>query len=480
MTPPPPPPRIPPRIPPHTPAPSQHQVRPPNRSPAHTPDTTARELDALADLFLGPSSPQASSGQNGSETIAPAQRTCKLEGVLLGHLPVYAAAWPMQYARVRADLDRAPVLMIRLTADTLLVDLVGTPDCDETVEPLDARSAIASGAAQAGCCLFRVDEVDECQLWDLAMLDRYAILTGSNDAAVVSCYRSLKTLAQHALEHDQPLPSVHLVIMGSNRTQSMQIHQRIARASSAFLETKLSEPTIIERISPVKTRRLYHGPNHFSLETIAAMVRDASAGTNPGAHIHAQPDPSSGHVEPHTEEARASEMPQEIPLIQSCPTVNGRFDQSSNRSEADEAPPRSTGSISCLLSTLVGGLSPLVSRCPYEPGVELAADDAGKLHLLAGAFEHASMDLNCNPIEQLLVVRSWAQQHAALLGRAESRLSVPFHTSRSTPRLCIEMHAILDDMPRARSLAMTEIHVHVVVDSDPSQAHNGLRVISMQ
>ena len=467
-------------------------------TPPTTPPTqTEHELDALADLFLGPI------GDNGKEhapsctTHVPAKTETRptshpIEGVLLGHLPVSVAAWPMQYARVLSTSRDQPVMVVRLAGNTLLIDLVGS--CEDPKWPAppntctkDSLEGVLTHARAISChCIIRVDEVDECCLWDTPGIDSLALLTGSNDAAVVACYRSLKTLASHAQQNEHPLPRLHLVVMGSNQEQSEHIHERIARAAGAFLETSLGDPTIIESLAPTRSHNLYHGPRHMSLDAIVKLLKTVPPGREAPSDSHVPTEPieqvESASVLTDSHEFRSD-------LNQSPSAAHSNAPISSDT--ADAVPPHSPAAAPpsppappAPLARLCRPLVPLESRCPFVPLVELATDAQGRLHLLAASLEKRP-ELSCtHAVENLLIVRNWAREHASLLVRAEPQLlSAQPPQSDSSIMACtvnIQLHLLTDDMRQARAIAATPILVSFV--TQPESAPPGAEpiVIAMQ
>jgi hypothetical protein len=116
------------------------------------------------------------------------------------------------------------------------------------------------------------------------------------------------------------------------------------------------------------------------------------------------------------------------------------------------AAPAAASLASTSLASLVGGLRTLDLRCPFAPGVELAADRDDRLHLLAecrGGGDEAVRDL--------LSAEAWAATHGALLRRALGVSVGSGAQERPT------MH-VLTETPRAlRRMLDCPVRVHALV-----------------
>lgn len=110
------------------------------------------------------------------------------------------------------------------------------------------------------------------------------------------------------------------------------------------------------------------------------------------------------------------------------------------------------------VSMLVPGLTALDIRCPEAPGLELAVDAWGALHLLAVSGTAPSPELRAlaaeHPVRQLLRASAWARAHADLLRRAEPRL-------RGLDGR-IAMHLITGSAAEAAALRDTPVEPHLV------------------
>jgi hypothetical protein len=304
---------------------------------------------------------------------------------------------------------------------------------------------VRSRAEQA---LVRVDEADEPDLATIGDVERLVLLTGADDAAVVACYRKLKSLAAGAND-GRPLPVTQLTVVGASLARGRLAHDRIARAARAFLEADLLEPIVVERIAPTRSQVLYSGPTSLTAETLVRGLRSAEP-TAPSAPPAAAPDPVPEVSSAPQEQSQP--MPEGQPAT---PAPQADLGQQKQRTSPVRANPYDS------LAALVPGLLPLETRCPVAPGVTFAYDATGSLHLLAGSIRPLPQLSTPTPLRCLLRANAWARSHAALLARLESRLveNAAEHA---------EMHLVTDRPAEAQAVVDTPIRTHIVVPATPA------------
>lgn len=100
------------------------------------------------------------------------------------------------------------------------------------------------------------------------------------------------------------------------------------------------------------------------------------------------------------------------------------------------------------------GLTALESRCPFAGSVDLAADEAGRLHLIARERFGGEREATT----QLMAAASWARAHLALLLRAEPALSQP---TADDPHEAT-MHLLTADARSVRAILDADVRVHLV------------------
>ncbi len=409
------------------------------RYPLATPPDA--ELDALADLFLGPTAHSQSHRPTTREPAPKSPHKITLEGVVLGHLPVSAAAWPGQYARTRAEQLGVPVAVVRLGAGTLSVDLFGA-NLPEHPLPSDA-DVIEVVRTLVSIVILRVEEHAEAQLPSLPAVNRLCLLTGADDAAIVACYRKLKNIAADADTTGLPLPDIHLTIMGSDNTKATLAYQRIAGAAQAFLDADLLEPVVISRIGPTGSTSLYRGETTLSLEALCDLLTLPRQETRTRSQDSAAPAPVRTPPLDSPQPVTAAPIHEPLPAAAVHPEPR-----------PVPTPPTDT------LSALIAGLMPLETRCPLTERIELATDHDGQLHLIAAALTTQPEQSAPDPLSDLLRAAAWAKLNADMLSKAEPGLS----THRDHP----PVHFVTDQTSLATSLLDTTIRVHLAIAATPT------------
>jgi hypothetical protein len=330
--------------------------------------------------------------------------------------------------------------VVRLASGTISVDLLEA-EAEAEAEPRDWEQAVARLARCAGLILVRVDEPAEAELAVSPSLDALRVLSGADDAAVVACYRKLKGLAAAAEDLGAALPAIALAMMGAERTKASDSHARIARAARAFLEAELAEPVIVERIGPTGATTIFRGPAELTPEQVVRALRASPSARDVSVA------PRETRPEPRAEEPAA------------CGPVG------TGGSPSAAGPARRAWWI----SELVGGLRALESRCPGAERVELAADDEGRLHLVAARLADHPEVSSARAVRDLVATAAWARAHAALLRRAEPSL-----VGEGEPSL----HLVTDRRDDARALLGTAVRVHLVALATPGPL--GLIAVSLE
>ncbi len=392
---------------------------------------TDQAYDSLADLFLGdgelapePMLP-APVAEASRQCPTPGGRTPDIEALILGHLPVLASPWVLQYARHRSAETGEPVALLRLNSGTASVEIVGTDDPAESpASSLDEAFDRAKSIARRW--LIRVDETNELALAEAlasAPPATLTLLTGADDTAVAACYRTLKSLAEAIVGAAEEMTTIRVVVMGANADAAAGAGRKIRQAAMTFLglPPELAQP--VPRMVPARAFNLYRGQTDQSPESLLALVRTQTRVTR-----HSEAD--SG-VPRHSVAATPPPSPSIPPPSRASALA---------RTDA--------------LASLLPGLRTLSVRSPVAQSVELATDADGRLHLLACAD---SPDACPTAAADLTAAAAWAQAHARLLGAAEPSLraaeSPPLHLLTPTPRA-------------ARALVGTTIRVHALAHAN--------------
>jgi hypothetical protein len=442
---------------------------PTHAAPAN-PSARASDYDALADLFLSQDHarsilgapraaatiasvpPIASEGGPAlrfprEATISPPTpnpaRTPHVEALILGHLPVLAGAWVGQYAKHVAASTHEPVALLRVQEGQVSLDLVspiGTAARAHsrvgalTMDPgaTSLEDAIAAARRDASRWLIRVDEVHETDLIFTPGVQSVTLLTGADDAAVVSSYRTLKQLSRHLADQsatrDADELTLNIAILGADDARALQAEAKLREGARTFLATPLGPAAKVGKIGPGSTTTLYRGAaTNSAAQTLAAAL----------AILQDSPQ----HASRHTAQPAA---PQSAVAMRASEPARGAFAPEFATSKVS-APQPSTLPLAPLV-----GLTPADVTCPYAANVELAWGPEGGLHLLA------MHDPNRDPIRDLLAAASWANDHKALLTRL-APCACP-------PAFGPTLHLLTRDLPSARALLDTAIRVHVLVE----------------
>lgn len=364
----------------------------------------AEEFDALADLFLEPAAARE------------APRAARVELVSLGHLPSVAGVWAGQYARRAAELSGRPVALARLRDDGVTVELFGAGGV--ALAPARSAERAIGAAVRAGAdLLLCVQEREESELLGSGRISALNLLTGADQASLVGAYRKLKALLGRLRDEDRP--AVRIAVVGAPAEKSDGAFARLARSAESFLSARVERLEPIERIEPARAALLHRGaapldPTRLIEAALRAPVEHAAddgAGEEPGAPERAAAAPTNGRPEA--------------------------------RGEA------------CGERASVPDLEWLALPCPDAPGVSLAIDMEGRLHLIArGEAAQGAMGLAS--------AKAWAMRHGPLLEAAcasvaQRRLRVDLEPA---------MTLLTDDARAVRALLDTPVRVRLLPSGD--------------
>jgi hypothetical protein len=472
------------------------------------------DYDALADLFLNTAAASRSNESRASKTAAPEPvksadapawshlpRKPHIEALLVGNLPVFASAWVAPYAKHLADVTGEPVCLVRIHADSTRIDIAmprGTPAPIAKVYT-SLRDAASFAVGLCPRVLVRAEERYEEQLCREPGLDGFTLLTGADDAALVSGYALLKLVAQppdqsHTQDvgDERTARSLSLAIVGAPPDRAHAAEHSLRKASHAFLGQEIGAASHVQRVGPTTLTPLYRGMRCDDIGEVLALVGHFARGPVyaealqerelqderfaqalkdvicEGEQSATRPSPrstlrlaNSADDEGATPLATMSNAEHAVPLVEAKPSVVSRDGAGATRSHAGMNPlPRqdidmsSPRAITQESAPQVSppGLIQLATTCPYAPDVRLGADDAKQLHVFLGSYKsHVVRD----PAGQLLRAASWAHDHADLLVRAH-----PDTLACWGPGSDATLHLVTDDASLARSMLTTGIRVH--------------------
>lgn len=395
------------------------------------PVTGLDTFDDLADLFLG-DEPIPTPRTVGDSAI-------HVSSLVVGHLPVIAAPWISQHARDTARTIAAPVAVLSRSGDRTTLDLYNAPALTEqhTIEGAIDQAV----AARVRRWLIRTDAVSELSAYDLDRVDSVTMLTGADDAAVVSAYRAIKGLVSDASELDERPMVLNLAVMGSERTKARLAAEKIRKAARSFLQTGLADVTMSEKIAAGGSSvRTFDGQTSLDLADILARIpRQLTSAPMPHAD-RSGPLRLAGH-DAVIEAVEAKPSPTGAP-VQHVATPT-EADISASRLGPIE---HTNGSHATHL-----GLTHIEARCPYADDIELAVDHEGRAHLIALA---EGQDM-ARPLESLQIASDWIGAHLTLLSSATGG------KVKANPPLAASRHLIVDHAASARRILDSNIKVYV-------------------
>lgn len=419
----------------------------------------------LSEPYRGPSRSVDASSAPLDNITAP--RPTFIEGVLLGHLPVFAAGWVSQYAKRLSEERREPVTLIRThggEGGRCEIDLVGSlASRPPESRPESIGEALAAGARASHSWILRVDEPNETTLATLEGVDRLTILTGADDVALAATYRTLKFLvtkfraASIDLDSESLASRLRVMVMGSPDEKAAAAQEKLRSMMAAFLDAPIEVLVGPQRVSPTLMSSLFRDATPMDLPSLISQIRSLPRET---------PTTATRIGPARTHATQAAEMP-EPPMVQTAraPAIEPKpLDQARARS-AGAAPAPATRPAASPATTdtspahplelvhHIPGLHKLPVSCPYVPEAEIAADDSGTLHLLAQAKGDVSPG---DVIARLVSTTGWLADHLPLI-----RLALP-QTKLAQSSDDVSLHLFTDQPKAVRRLLDSGVRVHLL------------------
>ncbi len=373
-------------------------------------DKTRQAIEALAELYLtGPEQgPRDTSGlaegkaPDATDEPAPPDATDAappVEGVLIGHLPGFAAPWLTQYADHLAA-ERGPTALCHVDPDGLDIDLVepnphrrpNHPSPDEATGPTDRRlrhllDELATRVR--GWLIHLGDPVMPLTRRLAGTLDAWTVITGCDEAALVAAYQMLKQLIRPGRSASPP-KRLQLMFMGCDVEQADHAAERVRRAGERFLDVPIVLLGARRQMQPVLKRRVAsfsHSPdNPPHWQVLMDFIADLRSSIGDRTEAPMEPEPARPATRAPGPRRQA---PHPTPQI-SSPTPRA-------------SPPD--------LAAFIDDLSACEARCPRHRAVQLAIDSARRPHVLV----HAAGEAIRPAVADLLAVAAWARQNAQLL-----------------------------------------------------------------
>jgi hypothetical protein len=400
--------------------------------------------------------------------------TAPIEIAMVGHLPVMGGLWLTQYAD-HVGRREGPTALVRIERGQVTLELLRAPGyrgvLDRATTIDEAIAELASVASRWVIC-----PANEASIDGPLPADALTLLTGGDDAATVAAYRIMKNLAERWHIVGWPVPPIGLVVLGSPPERVEEVVEKLDRTTKAFLDVDLAIVGQHQRMDAIESegRRVFHGADlgsgaggGLSVSDLCRRIRShggrerrAATIVSPrrigaGGSAKLGPKPLGREVAPRVAEFEMSQ--QEL----SEPPSREGFDPFADvpftpmHEDAGEVP---TSAVSSLRETnasraaAIPGLMALATRCPHQPAVELALDDAGTLHLVIGDDALAAL----RPVE------AWVRAHAPLLHTAHPELRLPV-------RVAIDV--VTSDAPTVASLHGAGLNLHLLIDTQYGQVH---------
>lgn len=407
-----------------------------------------------------------------------------VEALLVGHLPVLGSAWVSQYAKHIAQKTGDSVGLIRLSGGEATIDLalppsVVPPQAGPMPSVANAMNFISSKTHR---WIIRIDNAaDRTSASEMARSihasDRVTVLTGADEAAVVGCYRVIKTL-----EAGESTPTVHVAVMGTEGDRADEAAAKLSRAAEKFLGTRVTSEACSARLTPGSAVNVYRGRPNLNHAELIDLLRsgpkfDAAATDEIAPQIASGdqiidallnapfeeplfsepvvPDPVRfvARSEQHKAPALPPQFVADIEASVASPSAAPVTPPSSPAPTLPEpgrrplAHPPKPSTKHHSLARHLGSLEAIATVCPYAPDVELAIDPEGKLHLIAAAKNDPGATLT-----SLTTVRAWAEAHAALIAMAHPRMT-------ATSAIC---HLLTDSPKSVRRLGDSDLRLHLL------------------
>lgn len=479
------------------------------------------EYDALADLFLAGDSgtpglklvgaetharpgvttlsvPSVVASGGASPGVTPTPATIveskpsrlRIEGLILGHLPVLAAAWVGQYARQIASQRQETVALVRVQSGQLFLDLIGSGVAArrEEFERASAgawslEDAARFAARSATTWLVRVEEPSEPELIDSGVVGEVTVLTGADDAALVASYRAMKFLANRENEANalsdgeaggdafgeglgevggEARPgsyTLRVVVMGSTTEKAGEASVKLKKTARAFLGREIEVQAGSARLAPAPTLTVFRGDSP-AVSRIGEVIRGASAELRIEGGVSVPvPAASVGHAGGKSGAKRG--VPELVAAAFGGPAGVGLGVSLGAGSAAGSAPvaksaPVGPGDLE--LAKHLPGLVGLKARCPFAPKVQLAADASGALHLLAYVADSRELadEAVGQTVAKLVSVAGWAFDHLELLRLASPGVTLSGESEKTA------LHLLTDQPRNVRRLLDSGVQLHLL------------------
>lgn len=463
----------------HDPAPPAPPARREPRPEPRPEPYTSRFEGSTARRYEPDTSAEHTARRDEGHAHDPASERPVVELVILGHLPVRASLWVRQYACLSARKRSETVALVRAAGGSVAVDVI-TGRAAAQIDPVDSvEDAVTIATAAASRVVLRVDETAEPELLGQPGVDEVTILTGADEAAVVASYRLIKSLVAtlDARDQDDPDavaraltpddgPRLRVAVMGNPGPEIEAARQKIARACQAFLDRPIEILDASGRIDATGTVTVCRSDEPHATEAVLeALLRPAA----PATSTLRAPAPLrlTASPEPATNRPAAHPLPEVVVLARSPGRQPAGEPEATPMPAPSLAPPPAQVAeakplrLNRPLAALIEGLTPIESRCPGAPGVELACDDDGRVHAVTTDARGCG-----EATAALLAASAWARANLALLIRAEPGIAIPSADPQDDHEPVL--HLLARRPSAARAVLDTDVLVYALAEIEAS------------
>jgi hypothetical protein len=269
------------------------------------------------------------------------------------------------------------------------------------------------------------------------------ILTGADETAVVASYRLIKTLTASWDWDQEDSPMLRMAVMGGSSEQSADARSKLTRAVESFLDHPIEIVISAGRIDATGTMNLFRE----DVAHPAGHILDGLSGIGGAAELG----------EPVDRRSPIEVLREDIDALETLDAITQHVRVEAEHGERDEPALEARGSVvhsyGHTLSGLIPGLSAMETRCPSAPGVELARDESGRVHLV-------TEDRSVDALALLTNAEQWARDHLQLLLRVEPGLTMPSNDPRDDTDPTLHL---LASEPRAlMALYPTSVRVYAL------------------
>ncbi len=366
----------------------------------------------------------------------------RIECLIPGHLPVRAHAWFLPCARSLVG-PGLPGVLARIDDDLVQLNSFGLER-----EELEAFQSLPELARACGQWLILPGSHFEPSAACSLDADRITILTGADQAALVAAYQMIKSIVAGAMTDPAKL-DLGLFIAGSPEGMAAETASRLADTALDQLGCTVAYRGSIQRIELEEdcSTGMKLPLSEGGICTFVSDVRSALASVKPtrnegGPVAKTLPrPPGMSWTPPQAEPGPVEFTPAKLMPSPSMPKQSTQVPSSAEAS-CDR------GSF----ASHVEGLTLLPIRCPACDQIELAVDEAGRVHCL-GPIEE---------LRSLLVAEGWVMSQGTLLEAA-----CPDHVVTVSPPA---LHGFTSDPMEVSDLHGTTLQLRLLVEVEAGES----------